>query len=45
MAALFLVAEGLAHILDRRKAKRALEGDGAVVLHDKALDDLDESSD
>ena len=45
MALLFLVAEALAHVLDRRKAKRALEGDGAVVLHDKALDDLDTTSD
>jgi sec-independent protein translocase protein TatC len=45
MAALFLVAEALAHVLDRRKAKRVLEGDGEIVLHDKALDDLDKTSD
>lgn len=45
MAFLFLVAEALAHILDRRKAKRALAGDGEVVLHDKALEDLDKTSD
>lgn len=44
MAALFLVAEALAHVLDRRKAKRALEeGSGEVVLRDKALDDLEAS--
>ena len=43
MAALFIVAEALAHVLDRRKAKRALAGDGEVVLHDKALDDLDKT--
>jgi len=45
MAALFLVAEALAHVLDRRKAKRVLERDGEIVLHDKALDDLDKTSD
>ena len=45
MAALFLVAEAFAHVLDRRKAKRALEGDGEIVLHDKALDDLEQTSD
>ena len=45
MASLFLVAEALAHILDRRKAKRALEGDGEIVLHDQALEDLDKTSD
>ena len=39
MALLFLAAEVIAHILDRRKEKRALV-DGPVVLHDKALDDL-----
>jgi len=41
MAALFLVAEALAHVLDRRKAKRAVESSGEVVLRDKALDDLE----
>jgi len=45
MTVLFLVAEELAQILDRRKAKRALEGDGEIVLHDKALDDLEQTSD
>jgi sec-independent protein translocase protein TatC len=45
MTVLFLVAEALAHILDRRKAKRALEGDGEIVLHDQALEDLDRTSD
>ena len=45
MAVLFLVAEALAHILDRRKAKRAAAGDGEIVLHDKALEDLDKTSD
>jgi sec-independent protein translocase protein TatC len=45
MAILFLVAEALAHVLDRRKAKRVIAGDGEVVLHDKALDDLDKTSD
>jgi sec-independent protein translocase protein TatC len=45
MASLFLVAEALAHILDRRKAKRALEGDAEIVLHDQALEDLDKTSD
>ena len=45
MAALFLVAEALAHILDRRKAKPALAGDGEIVLHDQALEDLDKTSD
>ncbi|MFT4166898.1 MAG: twin-arginine translocase subunit TatC [Microlunatus sp.] len=40
MAMLFLVAEVIAHILDRRKEKRALAEAGPVVLHDKALDDL-----
>ncbi len=41
MAMLFLVAEVIAHILDRRKEKRAL-ADSPVVLHDKALDELHE---
>jgi sec-independent protein translocase protein TatC len=45
MTVLFLIAEALAHILDRRKAKRALESDGEIVLHDKALDDLEQTSD
>lgn len=45
MAGLFLVAEGLAHVLDRRKAKRALAGDQEIVLHDQALDDLDKTGD
>jgi sec-independent protein translocase protein TatC len=45
MALLFLVAEALAHILDRRKAKRVIAGDGEVVLHDTALEDLDKTSD
>ena len=36
----------IAHVLDRRKAKRAVEaGSGEVVLRDKALDDLEQSSD
>jgi hypothetical protein len=39
------VAEALAHILDRRKAKRVIAGDGEVVLHDTALEDLDKTSD
>lgn len=43
MTALFLAAEVIAHVLDRRKAKRALEGDAEIVLHDKALDDLESS--
>ncbi|MDN5803392.1 MAG: twin-arginine translocase subunit TatC [Microlunatus sp.] len=42
MAGLFVAAEGLAHILDRRKARRALESDGEIVLRDTALDDLDQ---
>jgi sec-independent protein translocase protein TatC len=42
MAGLFMVAEGLAHILDRRKASRAaVAGSSEIVLRDKALDDLD----
>jgi sec-independent protein translocase protein TatC len=45
MGALFLVAEAIAHVLDRRKARRVAAGDGEVVLHDKALDDLDKTSD
>lgn len=45
MAALFLAAEAAAHVLDRRKAKRAVRSSGEVVLHDRALDDLDKSSD
>ncbi|HEY5787864.1 MAG TPA: twin-arginine translocase subunit TatC [Microlunatus sp.] len=45
MTVLFLVAEALAHVLDRRKAKRALAADGEIVLHDKALDDLEQTGD
>jgi sec-independent protein translocase protein TatC len=46
MSLLFMAAEAIAHVLDRRKAKRAAEaGDGTVVLRDKALDDLDQHSD
>jgi sec-independent protein translocase protein TatC len=45
MAALFIAAEGIAHILDRRKAKRAIASEGEIVLRDKALDDLDQHSD
>jgi sec-independent protein translocase protein TatC len=44
MGVLFLAAEGIAHILDRRKASRAAAGDAEIVLHDKALDDLDKPS-
>lgn len=40
MSLLFLVAEVIAHIHDRRKEKRALAGEQSVVLHDKALDEL-----
>ena len=43
MSLLFLVAEVIAHILDRRKAKRP-GGDGEIVLHDKALDDLEQTA-
>ena len=42
MSLLFLVAELIAHVHDRRQEKRALAGDRPVVLHDKALDDLQE---
>lgn len=45
MGALFLVAEVIAHIMDRRKAKRAGEADGEIVLHDQALDELSGSTD
>jgi sec-independent protein translocase protein TatC len=45
MSVLFLAAEAIAHVLDRRKAKRALAGDGAIVLRDQALDDLDRPGD
>jgi sec-independent protein translocase protein TatC len=46
MALLFMAAEAIAHILDRRKAKRVVEGgEGTVVLRDKALDDLDKHTD
>lgn len=40
MSLLFLAAEVIAHFHDRRQAKRALAGDGPVVLRDKALDEL-----
>ena len=40
MSVMFLATEVIARILDRRKERRALAGDGPVVLHDKALDDL-----
>ncbi len=40
MSVLFLAAEVVAHILDRRKAKRAVAASGDVVLADKALDEL-----
>ena len=42
MSLMFFAAELIAHILDRRKEQRALAGDGSVVLHDKALDELHE---
>lgn len=45
MTALFLAAEVIAHVLDRRKAKQALAGDGEIVLHDQALEDLDKTDD
>jgi hypothetical protein len=49
MALLFLGAEVIAHILDRRKARSAaLAGDDLIVRHtvtdDKALRELTESS-
>jgi sec-independent protein translocase protein TatC len=45
MTVLFLAAEAIAHVLDRRKAKRVSARDAEVVLHDTALDDLDKTSD
>jgi sec-independent protein translocase protein TatC len=43
MTVLFIVAEAVAHVLDRRKARRAVAGNGEVVLRDKALDELSAS--
>ena len=43
MTVLFIAAEAIAHILDRRKARKAAAGDGEIVLNDKALRDLDSS--
>lgn len=45
MTLLFLAAEAIAHVLDRRKAKRMAADDGTIVLADKALDDLDKPGD
>jgi sec-independent protein translocase protein TatC len=49
MTLLFLVAEVLAHVLDRRKARRVAGGDGLVlaasVENDRALRDLEEGTD